>query len=289
MTAPHTASYLLCDIGGTQTRVAVADSLAEIREYRSFATPKIFAAGMKELVKTGRALCHAPVAVVVGVRGIMMEDRSGIQADGILSDWAGQSIVAALSKEFGVPVLVENDTALAGLGEAHFGAGKGIEIVAYHTISTGVGGVKIVEGQIDVASVGFEPGHQILDIDRTILGIDITPTLENLVSGTALEERFGMKAPEIPQSDTVWDELAEYLAQGLHNTILYWSPDMIILGGAMIMGDPAIPLEAVRKYTVASMNPAVPTPFITKGTLGDAAGLYGGLVLLEQANAVPKA
>jgi len=191
--------------------------------------------------------------------------------------------VQALTKHYDVPVLIENDTALAGLGEAMFGAGRGVEIVAYHTISTGVGGVKIESGAVDAASVGFEPGHQVLDIDRTILGMDITPTLENLVSGTALEQRFGMKARDIPQSDTVWDELAEYLAQGLHNTILYWSPDVIVLGGAMILGNPAIPLEAIRRYTVASMVPEMPTPFITKGELGDEAGLYGGLVILEQA------
>jgi glucokinase len=50
-----------------------------------------------------------------------------------------------------------------GLGEAVFGAGKGREIVVYMTISTGVGGARIVGGKIDASAMGFEPGHQIID------------------------------------------------------------------------------------------------------------------------------
>jgi fructokinase len=171
---------------------------------------------------------------------------------------------------------------MAGLGEAVYGAGKGLEIVAYHTVSTGVGGVKIEDGQIDDASSGFEPGHQILDIDRTILGEDITPTLENLVSGTAVAERFGCKAYEIPQTDAVWDELAEYLGQGLRNTILYWSPDAIVLGGSMIIGDPRIEIDPIRKYTVEALDGFVESPLITTAKLGDEAGLYGAMAILKQ-------
>jgi glucokinase len=117
---------------------------------------------------------------------MLKEDKSGIENDGILQGWAQESVTDPLHKHFKVPVYLENDTALAGLGEAHFGAGQGIDIMVYHTISTGVGGVKIEHGEIDEASTGFEPGHQVLDIDRTILGDDISPTLENLVSGTGL-------------------------------------------------------------------------------------------------------
>ena len=115
-----------------------------------------------------------------------------------------------------------------------------------------------------------------------MLGEDIAPTLENLVSGTAVEERFGTPAPDIPQSDALWDELAEYLGQGLRNTILYWSPDVIVLGGSMITGDPAIPVDAIRKYTTESLDGFVSTPFITQAKLGDEAGLYGALAILNR-------
>jgi fructokinase len=203
----------------------------------------------------------------------------------VLHQWVDFDFAAALQVAFGaVPVYLENDTALAGLGESHFGAGQGIDIMVYHTISTGVGGVKISYGAIDESSMGFEPGHQILDIDRTVLGPDINPTLENLVSGAALESRMGVKPIEIPQSDVIWAELASYLAQGMRNTVLYWSPEIIVLGGAMMVGNPRIPLDVVRKATVATLDNFVPCPFITIAALGDEAGLYGAMARITAAS-----
>jgi predicted NBD/HSP70 family sugar kinase len=273
-------TYLLFDVGGTTTRVAVSIDGTTLSSTKSFKTPLNFADGIEKITIAAKSLLPSqPVRVAGGVRGLLTEDKSGIENDAVLHKWAGKSIVAALTDSLGVPVRIENDTALAGLGEAVFGAGAGLEIIAYHSVSTGVGGVKIERGRIDAASMGFEPGHQILDIDRTILGDDIVPTLENLVSGTAVGERYGMPAYEIPQSDVVWDELAEYLAQGLRNTILYWSPDAIVLGGAMIVGDPRISIDAIRKYTVAALDSFVPVPLITAAKLGDESGLFGALAL----------
>jgi fructokinase len=277
-------SYLVFDIGGTKTRVGLTEDLTTLAEVKTFPTPKSFKAGVESIIKAAESMKSKGkfIAIAGGVRGMLSEDRGGIENDALLGGWAGKSIVDVLSTHFKVPVYLENDTAIAGLGEALFGAGQGVDIMVYHTVSTGVGGVKIEHGIIDEASAGFEPGHQVLDIDRTILGDDISPTLENLVSGAGLEMRLGLSPREIPQTDTVWDELAEYLAQGLRNTILYWSPEMIVLGGSMMMGDPKIPLEAVRKYTVETLNGFVECPFITLSSLGDEAGLYGAMAILKQ-------
>ena len=276
-------TYVLFDIGGTKTRVAITDDLKTLGAHTSFKTPVKFDEGIKKIVDATRELTkEKPKAFAGGIRGLLEEDKSGVHNDSVLSKWAGKSLVAELQKSFKVPVFLENDAAVAGLGEAVFGAGKGLEIIAYHTVSTGVGGVKIEDGDIDHASIGFEPGKQVLDIDRTILGDEIEPTLENLVSGTAIELRFGTKPYEIPQSDILWEELAEYLAQGLRNTVLYWSPDAIVLGGSMIIGDPKIKVDSVRKYTVESLNGFEPCPLITEAKLGDEAGLYGAMALLQK-------
>lgn len=277
-------TYLLFDIGGTKTRVAVSEDLESFGEVTSFKTPGKFEDGIKKIIESYEKLSDKkPTAIAGGVRGLLTEDKDGIENDGVLKKWIGKSIAKELHKKFkDVTIYIENDAALAGVGEAVFGAGKGLDIIAYHTVSTGVGGVKVENGEIDDASVGFEPGHQILDIDRTILGDEIEPTLENLVSGTAVGQRFGVKAYEIPQSDMVWDELAEYLAQGLRNTILYWSPDAIVLGGSMIVGDPAISVDTIRKYTVDAIHDIEPAPLITKAKLGDEAGLYGAMAILKQ-------
>lgn len=276
-------TYVLFDIGGTNIRVAVSEDLEKLGKVEIFRTPSNFDDGVKKILEAIKKLAtKKPTAMAGGIRGYLTEDKTGVQNDSVLSKWVGKSLVAALQKSYKVPIYLENDTAMAGVGEAVFGAGQGLDIVAYHSISTGVGGVKIEDGEIDHSSIGFEPGHQILDIDRTILGEEVSPTLENLVSGAAVGDRFGVKAPDIPQSDIVWDELADYLAQGLRNTILYWSPDVIVLGGSMIMGNPAIQIDAIRKYTVESLDGFVMSPLITKSVLGDEAGLYGAISVLKK-------
>jgi len=278
-------TYLLFDIGGTSTRVAISRDHETLTKTTTVKTPKDFSAGIETLVEAARGLGVAADEVYLiagGIRGLIADHREGIQNDAILSDWAGKSLARALKKHFEAPLVIENDTAVAGLGEAHHGAGKGMPIVAYHTISTGVGGVKIVDGRIDAATQGFEPGHQIIDIDRTVLGEEIAPTLENLVSAVGLEARMGVAPKDIPQSDVVWKDLAGYLAQGLRNTTLYWSPDVIVLGGSMILGEPKIELVDIRKATVEALDGFFDCPHITTAALGDSAGLWGALVLARQ-------
>lgn len=276
-------TYVLFDIGGTKTRIATSTDLQKFDEVKSYKTPSTFNDGMKQFVETVQELTDDVTAIAGGIRGRLMEDKTGIENDGKLTKWAGESIVGYLEKTYGdIPIYLENDTAIAGVGEAVFGAGEGLEIIAYHTVSTGVGGAKIENGEIDMADVGFEPGHQILDIDRTIMGEDITPTLENMVSGTAVKNRMGVEPYEIPQTDVLWDDLAGYLAQGLRNTILYWSPDAIVLGGSMIIGDPAIKIDTIRKATAEALDGFEDTPLIVEAKLGDEAGLWGAMVTLAK-------
>lgn len=278
-------TYVCFDIGGTNTRVAISADGGELSDYECFKTPISLREWVEKMVaaieKLGGDL-SAIAGAAGGIRGVLNEERTGLAYDGILTQWVGRSVVAELSEALGGAfVILENDTALAGLGEAHFGPGQGLDIVVYHTVSTGVGGARIVSGIIDTASVGFEPGHQVIDVDKTILGSEIAPTLENFISGSALESRTGTKPYDIPQTDVVWDELARYLAVGLRNTTLYWSPDIIILGGSMIVGDPRIELDAIRRHTVASLDGFVDCPFIAHAKLDDASALHGALVLIR--------
>ncbi len=276
-------SYVLFDIGGTKTRVTVSEDLRTFGEVVKFNTPAKFEKGIEEIEKAIKSLTKDEIrGMAGGIRGLLNDDKTEMIHDEKLSGWQEQPLVETLEKKFKTKVHLENDAAVAGLGEAVFGAGEGHEIVVYHTVSTGVGGVKIENGQIDSYAEGFEPGHQILDIDHTILGEDVEPTLENLVSGTAVEERTGVKPYEIDQSDAIWDQLAYYLAHGLRNTILYWSPDIIVLGGSMIVGDPRILLDDIIKHTNDVLGDTAPCPLIVDAKLGDEAGLYGAMTLLDK-------
>ncbi|MCF7815683.1 MAG: ROK family protein [Candidatus Pacebacteria bacterium] len=275
--------YILFDIGGTKTRIASSEDLRTFVKVVKFDTPPLYIDGIKAVIAGVKEVLdgNKVSSIAGGIRGPLNHEKTGIVSETKLCDWVGRNIVEDLRMEFDTDIFLENDTAMVGLGEVVFGAGKDHNIVAYHTVSTGVGGARFVGGHIDVSSVGFEPGHQILDIDRTLLGPTIPPTLENLVSGTALEKRRGVKPYEIAQDDSVWDELALQLAYGLKNTIVYWSPDAIVLGGSMVIGDPRIPLEMIKNHTEEVLDGLLPCPIILDATLKDEGGLYGAMALLK--------
>ena len=87
-----------------------------------------------------------------------------------LPGWIRKPFSERLKAELACPVFLENDSAIVALGEAHHGAGKGDDIMAYLTVSTGMGGARIVHGAIDVNVFGFEPGHQYIDFDTSAYG-----------------------------------------------------------------------------------------------------------------------
>ena len=278
-------SYVLFDIGGTKTRVAVSEDLKSFSDAKKFATAQSMKVGVKDIAAAVAELTDKPIrAIAGGIRGALNHDKTEMiqDAGGALTGWEEQPLAKELKKALGAEVYLENDAAMVGLGEAHFGAGDPEQIIVYLTVSTGVGGVKIEYGKIDDYHYGFEPGHQILDVDHTILGEEEEPTLENLVSGSALERRFGMKPYEIPQSDAVWDQLANYLAHGLRNTVLCWSPDTSVLGGSMIVGDPRMMLNDIIRHTEVVLDGVAPVPDIVDATLADEGGLYGAMALLQQ-------
>jgi len=278
--------YIIFDIGGTNTRVAASRDLMAFEKLIKFKTPLSYKEGIEAVHKAIHevSLGEQVKGIAGGIRGQLNKDKTGILSEVILSDWVGHNISADIAEPFGVSAYLENDTAIAGLGEVHYGAGRGHKIVAYHTVSTGVGGARFIDGSLDLARVGFEPGHQILDFDRSFLGSETLPTLENLVSGVSLQRARGVKPYEIPQDDEIWTELAMRLAAGLRNTIVYWSPDVIVLGGAMIVGDPRIRLSDIRYYTEGIISGFVSCPVIVDAELGDDGGLYGAMALLKKAD-----
>ncbi|KKU81744.1 MAG: hypothetical protein UY07_C0010G0013 [Parcubacteria group bacterium GW2011_GWA1_47_8] len=268
--------YILFDIGGTKMRVVAADRKKFLVEPVVVTTPKDFGGGIEVLKRIiGNLANGAPIeAIAGGVAGTLNAEKSMLAKSPNLPGWVGHDIKKALVEASKVPVVLENDAALVGLGEAIQGAGRGKNIVVYLTVSTGVGGARIVGGVIDESAHGFEPGHQIIDPDNTLCPTCEGNDLEAYVSGTAIEKRFGKKPFEI-HDDAVWDELAKFLAYGLNNTIMHWSPDIIVIGGSM-MKDVGIPIPAVRKH-LAQIFKLPDIPEIKKAELDDYGGLYGAL------------
>lgn len=269
--------YILFDIGGTKMRVVAANRDKFIGEPVVVSTPKDFDEGLTTLRRIIDNLeTEGPVtAIVGGIAGPLNDEKTGLVRSPNLSGWVGHDLKNALHEAYRAPIILENDSSMVGLGEAHFGAGRSNNIVVYLTISTGVGGARIVNGEIDQSAIGFEPGHQIIDPDNSLCPECEGNDLEAYVSGTAIKKRYGMEPFEI-HDDAIWDKLALFLAYGLNNTIMHWSPDVVVLGGSM-MKEVGIPVPAVKKHLAEIMKIFPKLPAIEKAELGDFGGLYGAL------------
>lgn len=271
------------DIGGTKTRVAISIDGNSFGDPVKFNTPKDYTEGINKITEIIKELSqNTPIeAAGGGVAGPVDPQRTMLVNSPNLPDWAGKPLTQDLSAALGCPVYIANDTAIVALGEAHHGAGRGDAIVAYLTVSTGVGGSRIVDGYIDRGVHNFEPGHQYIDFDKSVCPECRSAQAEDYLSGTATEHRFHRKAYEV-EDPVVWEELSRWLAYLLNNTIVYWSPNSIVLGGSMIVGNPAISVDRTVEHLQEFFSIYPEIPKIKKATLEDLGGLYGAMIYVNQ-------
>ena len=207
--------------------------------------------------------------------------------------WRNTDVVAAFRNAFGVPVGFDTDVNGAALAESQWGAGRGLDPVAYVTVGTGIGGGALVNGDLLHGLVHPEMGHVPVrrHVDDPFEGV--CPyhgdCLEGLASGPAIEARWQRSARDLgPERDRAVALEAWYLAQ-LASTLAYvLSPELIIFGGG-VLKLPGL-LAALRAETAALLNgylgAAVDSEridqYIVAPELGDRAGVLGGIALAQQ-------
>jgi fructokinase len=200
--------------------------------------------------------------------------------------WRNYDLAGAIGKGLGVPVRFDTDVNAAVLGEARWGAARGISNCLYLTIGTGIGGGAIVGGQIVHGLTHPEMGHIRIPHD---LVADSYPggcpyhgdCLEGLASGPAIEARWGMPGCSLPSDHPAWALEARYLALGVANFICTLSPELILIGGGVMRQTQLY--EMVRREADRILSGYVgKLPPITPPGLGEFAGVLGELALEER-------
>lgn len=272
--------YFLFNIGATNTRAAFSQDGETIETIVLFPTPQNFDEAVRLLAKAAKDGSQGEHIMlgVGGVAGAFDKEKSALLGAPNLPQWVGKPLRDKLAKAIGARFYLENDAALEGLGEAVKGAGKGKDITAYLTIGTGVGGVRIVDGKIDANSMGFEPGHQIISPMGRACACGGFGHLEAYISGTAIEKKFHKKPEEI-DDERMWNEIAEHFARGINNTLVFWSPDMVVLGGSLMKKISITNIESHLKNMI-KIFPSLPP--VKNALLGEKAGLEGALVYINQ-------
>lgn len=269
--------YIVIDIGATKTRVAGSEDLKSFTDPAILDTSPMYEDGLRAVVDAARKIAGGEKieAVAAGVPVVLSRDKRTLLKATNIPLWDNHMFAEDLEMALGTRAILDNDAALVGLGEAAFGAGVGAEIVVYITISTGVNGVRIVNGVIDPSAQGFEIHYQYITLGDTL------EKWGDLISGRAIEKKFGKHPRELGKDNPVWEELARIAAIGVNNSIVHWSPDRVVIGGSMT-NEVGISVDRIRTYVEQNMKAYPKTPEIVHSKLGDLGGLWGGLARLRQ-------
>nr|WP_240929570.1 ROK family transcriptional regulator [Streptomyces coryli] len=232
-------------------------------------------------------------AIGVGVVG-------PVGAPGEEATRAGDSdgLPGLLAKRFGVPVLVDNNTRLAALAEATWGAAAGDEDVLYLKMSYGVGGGLIVGGSLHRGAYGLsgEFGHITVEPgpDGRPCECGGTGCLETVASAGAVLDaarEAGCDVADFPAliaaveggdaaARGVFDRVGTAVGEVLAATCNAIGPGVIVLGGEVAAAGAAL-LEPVERALSAHIQPiARHRVDLRRAAIDESGGALGAIALV---------
>ena len=272
--------------------------------------------GTRKLIAELCALClAAPAArgrplVGIGVAAPSPVDPShpGRLSTIVLPAWDGELGLEGLARHYRVPVMVDNDANLGALAEHWWGAGQGVDDLAYIKVAMGIGSGHVIGGEIYRGATGVagEIGHLSIDSQGKPCICGLQGCLVTLIGTPALMERAAELLPEFPRSRlagrdfTILDledaalagdplalqvaqEAAAHLGRAVAGLLNIMNPSMVILGGVLArLGDLLLdPLrDTVRSRTLVS---SVAAAEIRAGALGELGVAIGASTLVLKA------
>ena len=301
------------DLGGTKISTALADCEGNVLAQSIIPTNahegeervlERIIKSIQSVISEGDCGCDDIVAIGIGSPG-PLDSQKGIIIKTPNLPFTNFNLVRPLEEKFKVPVFLDNDANVAAIGEYMLGAGRGKRNMVYFTVSTGVGGGAILDGNIyrGNTSNALEIGHMTVAPFGPRCGCGNIGCLEAVASGTAIGKR-GREAvlskvdtslkefenvtsyevfKEAEKGDAVAKDIIEealnYLGIGIANAIAIFDPEMVVIGGGVSKaGD--IVFERVRqvvnKRCFKSMADACT---IVPAGLGTDAGVIGAVAL----------
>jgi glucokinase len=300
------------DLGGTQIRAALvrADGLivAHVRAPSPVQAGPVATA--EQIVLLAREVWAAlPAGETLAGLGLggpgPLDPVSGvIFAPPNLPNWGVVPLRGLVAERIDLTVELGNDANAAALAEWRFGAGKGTRHLVYLTISTGLGGGVIVDGQLLLGRLGLggELGFLMLDAERGVCW-------EDLASGTALGRAAATAMPQHPTSylhtlatpttvngahvaqaaaqgdalaRTLMDREAHFLGLGFASVMHTFSPEILVVGGSVVNANPNLLAQAREIAYAHVINPLYRDVPIVPAQFGDQAGVLGAAALFWQ-------
>ncbi|MCS7176500.1 MAG: ROK family protein [Candidatus Kapabacteria bacterium] len=283
--------YIGADIGGTKTLVLACDADGAEIHREGFPTPQSLATGLKQLMEAiERVSAGAPIAAIgISIGGPIDRERDTVSPLH-QPEWRDVPLRQLLQERFRCPCRIEVDTDAAALGEWYFGGVRDSPLV-YVTLSTGVGGALLLEGSLYRGADGYHPelGHQVVpnefgDPHPVTCSCGATNCLEALISGRALQQRFGCTPAQLPKE--VWNTVGRILGHGLRNIAALYAPKRIVLGGGITVHAAAY-LLPVAQATLQEDLRIVPQPEVSVSRLDYETALWGAVAVAMGYNTAP--
>lgn len=153
--------------------------------------------------------------------------------------WRQVDLCGEIRRRLNVPVAFDTDVNAAAIGEQYWTpAHRTLDPFVYMTVGTGIGVGAIINGSPLHGLIHSEAGHLLIPHDwQKDPFPGVCPfhgdCLEGLASGSAMSQRWEENPQSLPETHPAWDLEAHYLALGLVNLIVAYSPRRIILGGGV--------------------------------------------------------
>ncbi|MGL5978654.1 MAG: ROK family protein [Erysipelotrichaceae bacterium] len=247
--------YIGVDLGGTNVRVAKVSEAGDVVQVLK--RPSEVDKGRDHVVDTiielieqidGYATCSG---IGMGVPGPVDTVEKVMKLATNLPGFAGFKAAERIQNHFGIPTYLDNDANVAGLAEAMVGAGKGLAITYYATISTGIGGALVINNKLVSGVNGYagEIANIIVDRNREKVNYLNVGAIENEASGTALTRKargvfgddirhagdlFDLARQGNPEAIAMVDAAAYDLAQMFSIIAHVIDPSVFVLGGGVM-------------------------------------------------------
>lgn len=276
------------ELGGTKTVLATGWADGTIIARHTVPTRRP-AELMPEIAGFFGKQAFAIEALGVGAFGPVVVNRKAADYGRLLDTnkpgWSGFDLIAALEDSLQVESALVTDVGAAAIGEARLGALRDVELGAYLTVGTGIGGAIVCREELLPALLHPELGHVALQREQGDNGPSTchfhASCAEGLAAGPAILARFGQSLDHYTTSDPQFRLIAGYLGQLCANLVLTISPQRIVLGGGVMQADGL--LDAVRAGMVDHLGVYSPPgidddDYLCAPTLGHDAGIVGALI-----------
>jgi len=310
------------DVGGTNIKAAVISRQGELMAVRRLKTSAKSAPPVviNQMLAVAHELCSecgldpARLAGIgVSIAGFITSDGKVTATAHLSRDFVGYNLYPMLSSEIPQKYYFSLDTPTPTLGEAYFGAGRGIDDFVYVTVSTGIGAGIMVGGKYYPGGMGWAGGvgHTIIDetSERVCEGCGNHGCLETFaatqgITTTALEllreypdsligklseGRREMITPALifqaaqagdRAAVEVFERAGHALGIGLVNLADIISPTRIIVGGGVAQAGDFL-LEPVRRVIrERAFPPRIRQVEVVQAELGDLSAVYGAATMV---------